>query len=210
MLWGMFCITLSFAHAQVATTTEPIKGSPYIDEKYTEGTICYADKRITAPIRYNAFQDLMEYQQNGKALVLDANSNISSVQVGNTSFVTHKYEARGKQKLGYFALLDSGSLMLLSKKTIIYTPALKDRGLDGGDLPAQYKPVPDVYYYKLGDGALQEITSIKAMIAEMPSLRDELSAFVKKEKLSMKKEKDVIALVEYYNAMTGNDTLTRH
>ena len=144
--------------------------------------IYYADKNITAPLRYNAFQDLLEYQQNGKALVLDATLVIQKVKLGTSVFVPHKYELDGKSKLGYFELLDSGKVMLLSKRTIAFSPEKKGKALDGGDMPAEYKRKPDTYYYKIGSGDLQEVTSIKSLISAFPDKQDELALFAKKEK----------------------------
>ncbi|HTE30343.1 MAG TPA: hypothetical protein VK666_08210 [Chryseolinea sp.] len=198
---GLLCLTLMIAHGQTATTSATVKGTPYIDEAYVDGVIYYADKTHAAPIRYNAYQDLIEYQQNGKALVLDPNLLIKKVQVGDAAFVPLKYQAEGKSKVGYFAVLDSGKITLLSKKTIVFSAAQKGRAMDGGDLPAQYKTSPDAFYYKIGDGELQEVTSIKAMIAAFPDKQEELTTFAKKEKISPRKEKEMIELVKYYNSL---------
>lgn len=200
--WGMILITLTTVFAQ-AVSTEPIKGSQFINDQYVEGTIYYADKSMTVPLRYNAFQDLMEYQQNGKPLVLDASKNITRVTLGDETFITNSYSANGKTKMGYFALLDSGEMMLLSKKSIVYTPAMKGRALDGSDMPAQYKPVPDTYYYKLGDGSLKEVDNLKALLADLPENQSAMADFAKKEKISFKKQKDIVALVKHYNALNN-------
>jgi hypothetical protein len=198
--WGMCCITLTTVFAQ-ATSTEPIKGSPYVNEQYVDGTIYYADKSLNAPMRYNAFQDLMEYQQNGKPLVLDASKTIQRVKLGDDTFVTYSYDANGKQKMGYFAVLDSGEMTLFSKKSIVYVAGMKGRALDGGDLPAQYKPAPDTDYYKLGDGSLKEVDNLKALLADLPENQSAIADFAKKEKISFKKEKDLVALVKQYNRL---------
>ena len=200
--WGMFCITLMTAFAQAST--EPIKGSQYLNDQYVEGTLYYADKSMTVPLRYNAFQDVMEYQQNGKALVLDAKS-IRHVKLGDNTFITAPYDSKGKQKFGFFALLDSGEMMLLAKKEIIYTPPMKGRALDGSDLPAQYKPVPDTYYYKLGEGVPKEVDNLKALLADLPVNQSAIAEFAKKEKISTKKEKDLVALAKKYNQLAVNN-----
>ena len=200
--WGMLGITLTTAFAQVAST-EPIKGSQYVNEQYVEGTIYYSDKSMTVPLRYNAFQDVMEYQQNGKPLVLDA-KNITRVKLGDEIYITAPYDAKGKQKVGFFALLDSGEMMLLAKKEIVYSAAMKGRALDGSDLPAQYKPAPDHYYYKLGEGAPKEVDNLKALLADLPDNQSQIAEFAKKEKISTKKEKDLVALAKRYNQLAQN------
>ncbi|MGC3947671.1 MAG: hypothetical protein QM762_24740 [Chryseolinea sp.] len=203
LAWGIFSITLTTAFAQAAST-EPIKGSQYVNDQYVEGTIYYADKSMTVPLRYNAFQDVMEYQQNGKPLVLDA-KNIKRVKMGGDIFITASYDAKGKQKVGFFALLDSGEMMLLAKKEIVYTAAMKGRALDGSDLPAQYKPAPDTYYYKLGENAPKEVDNLKGLLADLPDNQSAIAEFAKKEKISCKKEKDLVALAKRYNQLAQVD-----
>jgi hypothetical protein len=192
--------TISVASAQVtASNGEEIAGSPYVDDKYRDGIIYYGDKNQTAPIRYNAYQDLIEYQQNGKALVLDANPQIKKVIVGKEVFVP--LSPSNSKKLGYFSLLDSGKMNLYSKKKIVYVP-FKQRGkIDGTDQPAEFKKSPDVYYYQLDGGQLHEISNMKDFVAALPDRQDELNQYVKKEKISAKKEKDLIQFVKYYNSL---------
>ncbi|MEO5975509.1 MAG: hypothetical protein ABIS36_25415 [Chryseolinea sp.] len=201
----LFCAlvigTQMIANAQTTASSVPVKGSPYLQEKYVDGVIYYADKNITAPLRYNAFQDLLEYQENGKALVLDATMVIQKAQLGNLVFVPHKYDLGGKSKLGYFELLDSGKVMLLSKRTIAFAPEKKGKALDGGDMPAEYKRKPDTYYYKVGSGGLQEVTSIQSFISSFPDKQEELTKYAKKQKISPRKEKELVQLIDYYNSL---------
>jgi hypothetical protein len=68
-------------------------------------------------------------------------------------------------------------------------------------MPAEFKRTADDFYYKIGEGDLQELSNIKSMIASFPDKQEELSAFVKKEKISPKKENEVIKLVQYYNSL---------
>ncbi|MBA4056584.1 MAG: hypothetical protein C0490_17855 [Marivirga sp.] len=202
LLSAVFLVTQGITFAQ-GTSVDPatIKGSPYVEDAYTDGVIYYGDKSHSAPMRYNAFQDLIEFQQNGKAVVLDPSNTVKRVVMGKSVIVPLKYESNGKSKLGYFTLLDSGKVMLFAKKKIIYLDAKKGGALDGGDLPAQYKRSPDSFYYKTGDGDLQEADNIKSMISNFPDKKDELTQYAKKEKISVKKEKELIQFVQYYNSL---------
>ena len=193
-------LTLTIANAQV-TTTAKIDGSPYLDEAYVQGQIFYADKSVKMPIRYNIFQDVMEYKQNGRALVLDPTTNIKKVIFGTHTFVVQKFEFKGKTKYGYLAQLDSGKVILFSKKVVNYLAEMKGRALDGGDQPARYNRAPDVFYYKIGDGEVLEVESIKSMIASFPAKQEELTVFAKKEKITPRKEEKIIKLVQYYNSL---------
>ena len=73
--------------------------------------------RSTVPLRYNVYQDLMEYQQNGKALVLDPSPKIKSVRLGESTYIVDKFEFDGKTKFGFFNLLDSGKVTLICEES---------------------------------------------------------------------------------------------
>jgi hypothetical protein len=163
--------------------------------------IHYSNKTYKVPIRYNAFQDLIEYQQSGRAMALDPNPAVLKVTLGNSLFVPQKYESDGKSRFGYFEVLDSGKVTLFSKKRITFLPAKEGGALDGSDQPAEYKRAADVFFYKIGDGPLQEIDNIKSFIASLPDKQEELTRFAKKEKISHRKEKEIIRFVEYYNSL---------
>lgn len=198
----IYLITLGSAFGQ-GSSVDPatIKGSPYSEDAYTDGVIYYGDKSLSAPMRYNAFQDLIEFQQNGKAVVLDPSNTVKRVVMGKSVIVPLKYNANGKSKLGYFTMLDSGKVMLFAKKKIVYLDAKKGGALDGSDMPAQYKRSPDSYYFKIGDGDLQEAESVKTIIGGLPDKKDELTQYAKKEKISVKKEKELVQFIEYYNSL---------
>lgn len=196
-------VSLFSFHASTAqqATASKIEGTPYLNEKYEDGEIYYGEaNRVKVPVRYNIYQDLMEYQQNGKPLVLDPSDKIKQVRLGESTFIVEKVEKEGKTKYGFLNLLDSGKVTLLSKKVVKYQEPLKDRGLDGGDLPAKFSRSSDEFYVKI-NGDLKKVDSIKDLIASFPDKQEELKQFAKKEKISPKKENELVKLIKYYNAL---------
>jgi hypothetical protein len=194
--------TLTVARAQDAGTEKaPVKGSPYLDEAYVEGTILFADNKRVAPIRYNAHKDIIEFQTQGQTRVLDPNTAIKRVSFGESTFVVEKYRDNGITKYGYFTLLDSGKVMLYTKKSVKFQPVLKNKALDGTDVPAEYRRNPDEFYFKIAGSDMTEIKSIKSMIAAFPDKNDELSAYAKKEKISPRNEEELKQLIKYYNSL---------
>jgi hypothetical protein len=193
-------LSLAGAQAQVKTNV-PVKGSPYLDEAYKEAEISFATNTRTLPVRYNAHKDLMEYQQNGQALVLDPAPTIKAVRLGDATFVVEKYNADGTMKPGYFNLLDSGKVSLYARKEVKFVAARKGGAMDGSDQPAEFRRNPDSFYFKVGQGSLQEIKNIKDMIAAFPDKQDELTKFAKKEKISPRDAEELTQLVKYYNEL---------
>jgi len=97
-------MTLGFTFGQGSSVDlATIKGSPYAEDTYADGVIYYGDKTLSAPMRYNAFQDLIEFKQNGKAVVLDPSNTVERVVMGKSVIVPLKYEANGKSMLLYDA-----------------------------------------------------------------------------------------------------------
>lgn len=195
-------LAITVARAQESgTENAPVKGTPYLDEAYVEGTILFADNKRSAPIRYNAHKDLIEFQVQGQARVLDPNTSIKRVYFGESTFVVEKYREKDITRYGYFTLLDSGKVTLYSKKSVKFQPVLKNRALDGTDVPAEYRRNPDEFYFKFAGGEMTEVKNIKSMIAAFPDKKDELSAFAKKEKISPRNEEELVKLVKYYNSL---------
>jgi hypothetical protein len=197
----MWLFTYTIISAQTTASNVTVKGTPYLDDIYAQGVIHYANRTHAAPIRYNVFRDLIEYQQNGQPLVLDPNPSIKKVNVGSSIFVPLKYETNGKSKFGYFAVLDSGKVTLYAKKKITLLAARKGGALDGSDQPAEYKKSADTFYFRIGEGELQEVDNIKSMIATFPEKQEEMTQYAKKEKISPRKEKEIIQFVQYYNSL---------
>lgn len=182
-------------------TMENIEGTPYLTETFANGEI-YLDKgKHVVPIRYNMYNDVIEYNQNNQTYVLDPNDNIKKVQFNDYIFIVEKYESKGKAKHGYFTLLDSGKVTLLSKKTVIFKERQDVRALESGPTPAKYIRGSDAFFYKIGEGELIKVDNIKKMIANLPERQAELSQFAKQEKISAKKEEDLRKLVQYYNSL---------
>ena len=197
LLSAVAACTLTVSVAQDAS----IKGTPYVNETYEQGIVFLEKKAFKVPARYNAFKDAMEYQQSGRAMELDPSPAIKKIRLQNATFVVEKFIHDGKQKFGYFVLLDSGKAMLYSRKVVNYLPPKKGGNLDGTDQVAEFRRVPDIFYVKIGNNELQEIRNIKSFIASFPDKQEELTRFAKKEKISPRKEDEVLKLVKYYNSL---------
>jgi hypothetical protein len=184
----------------LAQTT--IEGSPYLSEAYTTADIwSSATSHQKYDVRYNIYQDAMEYKQNGQAFVFDPSSKVRRVVLPEETFVILRYELDGKMSTGFLEVLDSGRVMLYAKKMVKFNDIKKGGNLDGTDQPARYARLSDVFLFRIGNTPPKEIENLKGMIAAFPDKNEELTAFAKKEKISVKKEKDVIKLVKFYDGL---------
>jgi hypothetical protein len=179
-----------------------IEGSPYLNETYANAEIwSSATAHQNFSVRYNIYQDAMEYKQNGQIYAFDPSSKLRRVVLGDETFILSRYDLDGQTKSGFLQVLDSGKVMLYAKKVVKFTDAKKGGNLDGTDQLARYARGADVFFFKIGNTVPKEVESLKSMIAVFPDKNEELTQFAKKEKISIKKEKDMIKLVKYYDGL---------
>lgn len=179
-----------------------IEGTPYLAENFAPGEVHFKKGNPTsAALRYNIFNDYMEFQQNGKTYILDPTPQINKVVVNDYIFVVGTYESKGKLRQGYFTLLDSGKIMLLTKQIVTFHERKEVKALETSATPAKYKRAADAYYYKVGNGALIKIENLKKMIENLPDRQTEVSQFAKQEKISVRKEDELKKLFRYYNSL---------
>jgi hypothetical protein len=180
----------------------PVDGSPYLNPEFASGEVYTAKGTYTdVMMRYNIDQDVVEFRQDEAIYALDPEPRIKKIVLGEDVFVVEKGEAIGKMNNSFYIRLDSGKAQLLMKKVVSFREAQAAQAMQAASTPARYQKMPDQYYYKLGDGGVEKITSIKKMIESFPDKQDELSAFAKKEKISPKNEKELIQFFTYYNSL---------
>ena len=110
------------------------------------------------------------------------------------------YEEKGKKAFTYFIRQDSGKMTILTKKAISLKPPQFGKPIEG-DIPAKFTRMPDTHFYKLDKGPLVKIVSIKKLIEELPDHKAEMETFVKKEKISANKPKELAQFSKYYNSL---------
>jgi hypothetical protein len=148
---------------------------------------------------YNMYEDYIEFKQKDIVYILDPDLMIKKIDMGAHVLVVENYEFKMKTQLGFLTLLDSGKVTLLSKNIVAFQEQQPPKALESAPTPAQYSSLPDVYYYKIGNGEVMKVSNLKKMIDSFPDKQNELTQFAKKEKLSHKKEEDLMKLVRYYN-----------
>ncbi|NAS13802.1 hypothetical protein [Poritiphilus flavus] len=189
-------------HGQLEITfyDAPTEGTPYMNELYKTGkTTINGGSETSRPMRYNAFSDEMEFLSNQqKPLKLLKRENIV-VELDGKTFEVHKYRYKGKYRRGYFNPLNSGEVVLfLQPKKRLLKATNPEHGYESMT-PAKYEDDFE-YYLKIGDNLFERIDLNKRELFYY--LSDEASAvkkFVGENKLKLRKENEVVALLNYYN-----------
>jgi len=178
-----------------------IEGSPYFDDAYSKGSVHssgvnFSDKEM----RYNVFYDRMEYKERGTVYAIDPDLTIKKIVLDTLTFVVDNYEVKGKMVPSYFLRLDSGSVTLMTKIRIIFKDRQQGKPIEG-NIPATYQRQPDFHYFKLGDGPLMKVRSIKKLIDGLPDRKQEMEKFARSEKISANKPEELTKFIQYYNSL---------
>jgi hypothetical protein len=180
---------------------EPVVGTPYLTEAFVNGDVYSKKGKFSGlPMRYNIYTDNIEFKEKNATYILDPSADIRKVDMGTYRFVVEQYEVKGKSKLGFFTLLDSGKVTLMSKKEVNFREKQPPKALETDWSPAKYTPAGEEYHFKIGSGPLQKVSSVKKLIESLPDKQDEVKEFAGKEKIS-KNEEELTKLIKFYNSL---------
>jgi hypothetical protein len=173
---------------------ERYEGTPYLNDSLVTGYLFVGPEKYKGiPMRYNIFQDKIEFTVNKENYYLEPDPRISKVEVGNELLVVRSI---GRNPPGFLELLEDGPMKVMAKKVVNH----RDKVIIS-DIPAKYTRSPDIFYYQLSNGKVTKVGSVKDLIAELPDKQSELKLFVQSEKISSKNKDDLIKFARYYNSL---------
>lgn len=188
------------ANRTVQPSSEPVAGSPYLEDAYTEGTVWQTDHNYKASLRYNIYLDQVEFKRNGHSESIPPGVSVLKVVMGTTTLVPALYMVKGKPSFGFFVPLDSGRIGIMKKMTTVVTPYAPATPLQD-PTPATFTRKSDTYFIRLGTEPMTEIRSIKKLIQSLPDHQKEMEVFSKQEKISSGDAKDLAKFSKYYNSL---------
>ncbi len=178
-----------------------ISGSPYLNNEFILGSILTNDKirYIDIPLRYNIYNDDMEFKNSEDTyLAIGDPTLVKMIIIGDDKFIyTDKRKKNGEQ-FGYYKLLEDGEIKLLLKYNVVFKKAVPTTGYEEAE-PPKLERISDTYYILQGNNEPQQISKKKDIDLIFGPKSSEIDNYIKKEKLNVKKEEDLIKLVEFVN-----------
>tara|TARA_R110000850_G_scaffold199977_1_gene326115 strand:+ start:7871 stop:8578 length:708 start_codon:yes stop_codon:yes gene_type:complete len=181
-------------------------GSPYAYPEFLPGALLTSDSVIHKNIylRYNVHRNEMEVKTS-KTEDVDVFSLLKSPDfyVKIKEKVYEFVPLNGKVEDGtYFEILYSGDHVDLYKnQTKKYSPPVKARTSLQGDIPQKFEDV-NKYYIVTDEGLLYEIPSSKRAKLDVFNVKKEyLEKYVKKNRLNLGDEKDLLRLISHYDSL---------
>ncbi len=189
---------------QNKTALNKIEGSPYLIEEFRSASISGIAQKLM--IRYNAFTDIIEVQNENKELFSLTKSNpfnnIEIVLIPNKIKLIN-YLAKGNAFFGYlFEIYNQENLALYRRDRI----TLKK----GKEASNSYQVATETMYVKenveyyisfKNETALQMVKNKKELEAIFPNHKQEIEIFLKNNNYSFKKEQDLIEIAKFITTL---------
>lgn len=178
-----------------------IEGNPFIFEEYQSGRILMKTGKIyfQDKINYDAYKNDIIVIHKGNELFL--NKGIIKgfeLFVGADTLTFRKIVQGGNNDFFVQVLVDAPiSLLKKTEKTIV--APTNTGAYSTGKLNSEFE-TKQKYYWLLKEGSLKEIKNKRDFLSQFSASDKELEVFMKKNKLDLKTEGDLLQIFSYLNS----------
>ncbi len=188
-----------------------VAGTPYLNKHFQDGKPIskFNQKFPIIPLRYNIYTDNIEYRSpNNKVYALENHNKLKAYKIGDTTFIyTPYYRNKNKLTSGYFQVLVHGKTKGLIKYTIYLLQAQPLRPYKPAE-PERFSKKIKSFYVKVGDDAAVPASREKNILQLFPKQKSQLSRYIKKERIHIRKQAEFVKLINYINTLTNTTTNT--
>ncbi len=172
-----------------------VEGSPYLNSEFIKGELVTTDSVQYAglPLRYNVYNDALEFKKNDVEIELNERFPLLYAVIDNTTIV------KTKNVEGYFLVRTSGPLYVLEKMNIKFIDGKPASGYRSATKPAFKNFKPEYYIQKDIGKEAYKIDSESDLLNLIPDKKQEVKDLIKKEKLKISKDGDLVEIINYYN-----------
>lgn len=178
-------------------------GSQYLNEEFSPSLVTINDTTTyNAMLRYNAYSDEIEMKNDDKITALFKRPYISA-KIGDSTYEILDYTTADNQnKTGYFVVIrTNGSHKFYRKDYKIFKPGKQAASTYKKDTAPTFEDRRDYYVLLENNANLRGLKLKKKSITELLGKESELNSFIKKNKLDLKNESDLVKLFRYYNTL---------
>ncbi len=193
--------------SEMTLELESYAGSIYESKDYQKGSIIDTKSgTFDIRIRYDIFNDALEYKENGKSYQV-IKTKTTHVRINDEYYYYCKFkDSRGLRRNGYYILVELNEQYRIYKKYDLKITEPKEMDpTTGSSTMGKIKQITT--YYIEENNAIKELPiSKKDFLASFTDKEEELKTYMKKEKIRLKKEEDLMKLVAKYNALKNSDS----
>lgn len=178
-----------------------IQGSPFLNNDFQSGSIVTTSNTSfdDVPIRYNIFNDEMEFRGNDNNSYYFEKSTIKSLQIGNIEFIYKAYSNKNSIGRSYFEVLTKGAVTLLKRYHVRFEEGQPAKAF-ADPTPAKFNTLEPDYYIEIGEQEAIRFSNLKNLLEILPSKKSEIEKFTKSNKLKTGNQADLIKIIEFYNS----------
>lgn len=179
-----------------------IEGSPYLDDEFRQGSLYFNKTRYTGvSLRYNAYEGYFEFETDEGVRYFDPRvTKIDTVWLEGDTFHYVYFHHGRTNKQTYMKALHSGAASVYWYDEVILTQPEESTGYTAAKPSSFQKLAGSVYIQVEGKPAL-ELKGKKSLEEIFPDHQEELSDYIKAEKLKLKNTEDVIRLCQHYESL---------
>jgi hypothetical protein len=199
-----FSAEVQFRNAGDVPSHSNVDGTEYFDENFVKGEIFTAQSEhyLDIPMRYNVFKDRMEVKlADGNIYDLTDHTKISQILFKNRTLVYSDFDAGKIKGSGYLFMLYNGKSTLYSRYIKLFVKGVEETNGITPSLPDKIVDRPREYYIKLTDGIPRIFKSKNDLLDLLNKRASEMEDFLKKQKLKLNNEDDLIKALTYYDSI---------
>lgn len=184
-------------------TESDVQGSPYLNDEFVNGTIFTTSKLQynNIPLRYNIYNDQIEFKSpENEIQALATPEIVEALKIGDVKMVYAPYSSFKKIRHGFFRVEEEGKTSLYSREGIIFKKAEAPGGYKDAE-PPKFINKPLSYYIRVGMEEAKKVGNKKDIVKIFPDHKNEITAFIKKNKTKPNKPESLKKLVQYYNSL---------
>ncbi|MEW7293101.1 hypothetical protein [Aquimarina sp. 2304DJ70-9] len=216
LLQNLFFLATPLLYAQFSQPIEPSEaiselekyvGSVYMNKEYQKANVI-DEKSGTydTRLKYNIYTDALEHTVGGKLHEV-IKTPTTYARIDNDYYYYCDFQSQhGRRIKGYYVLVEmNDSYRVYKKYDLKITEPQEMDPMTGSAVTGKIKVLTT--YYIEEDGILLEVPlNKKDVLLAFSDKEEELKQYIKKEKIRLKKEEDLIRLVAKYNALKYSGT----
>jgi hypothetical protein len=194
------------ATVHYSMNSSPLNGSPYLTDDFVPGTMETLNGTVIDGMkyRYNIYNDEMQFIIGTDTASINKPLAVRSIEMDHKKFVYEVYRVSEQAvAAGYFEMVINGDMSLLFRRQmeLEYDNYVPNYGGGGGTKEFMLKN-DNSLYVKLHDGAARRVYNRKDFLEAIPpDLHSRVKQFIKENRISVRKQEDLMALVNYYNSL---------
>ena len=183
-------------------TTKPyqdVEGTPYMDDQFKDGYIFMKEgEAVPGELRFDIYANQIQFIDSGQVFTIAHPDRVDLIEIEGTIFRYLPYRADVGEKMGYFISLAEGQYSLYLKEARKMTEARPPAPYQD-PVPAKFVKLPDTYYLRIGANPAMKLSTKKALLEMLGNNGSQVEEYLKNEKIYLKKEPDLIKLVNHLN-----------